>query len=78
MLINRLLLDTDLTPEQRHVLELAYNAALRKLALVDRSPNDPVCEIVARKIIEIGTGGVTNAIAITELATRQLLAKNRE
>lgn len=56
--------------QQRHVLELAFNSTLRKLELVDR--DDPICEIVARKIIEIASSGVTNAVAIAEIAFRQL------
>jgi hypothetical protein len=44
--INRLLIDSSLTPEQRHVLSLAFEAALRKLNLVDR--DDRLCEIVAQ------------------------------
>jgi hypothetical protein len=39
---------------------------------VDR--NDPLCDIIAKKIIEIGvtTGSNTNAVAITELGVRHL------
>ncbi|PWT90825.1 MAG: hypothetical protein C5B56_04810 [Proteobacteria bacterium] len=59
-----------MTPEQRHVLELAFRRTLRKLNLVDR--NDPICEIVARKVIEVGATGVTNAVAISEIAFREL------
>lgn len=70
---HRLFEDGKLTPEQRHVLELAFNNVLRKLNLVDR--NDPICEYVARKIIEIGMGGVTNAVAIAEIAYRELAVK---
>ena len=70
MPINRLLLDVDLTPEQRHVLTLAFEHTLRKLDLVDR--NDPICEIVARKIIEIAANGATSAVAIAEIAFGQL------
>lgn len=62
-----------LPPQQQHTLELAFNYALRKLDLVDR--NDPICEIVARKVIEIGTSGVSNAVAIGELTYRQLRAR---
>jgi hypothetical protein len=68
--IASLLMDSNFTPEQRHVLELAFNNTLRKLNLVDR--NDPICEIVARKVIEIAASGVTNAVAISEIALRQL------
>jgi hypothetical protein len=70
MPITRLLADSGLAPEQRHVIELAFNSTLRKLGLVDR--NDPVCEMVARKVFELGASGVTNAVAITEIAYRQL------
>ena len=61
-----------LTPQQQHTLELAFNYALRTLDLVDR--NDPICELVARKVIEIGTSGIRDAVAIGELAFRQLRA----
>ncbi|MGY4233015.1 hypothetical protein ACVIIW_001962 [Bradyrhizobium sp. USDA 4449] len=70
MPITRLMGNLNLTREQQHTLELAFNHALRKLDLVDR--NDPICEIVARKVIEIGTSGVSNAVAIAELTFRQL------
>jgi hypothetical protein len=59
-----------LTPERRHVLSRAFDQTLRKLHLVNR--NDPICEIVARKVIDIGASGVTNAGAIAEIACRQL------
>jgi hypothetical protein len=70
MPITRLLTESDFTPEQRHILELAFNATLRKLDLVDR--NDPICEMVARKIIQIGATGITNAVAISEMAFKQI------
>ncbi len=70
MPITRLLEESTFPPEQRHVLELAFNSTLRKLGLVDR--HDPICEIVARKVIEIGSSGVANAVAIAEMASRQL------
>jgi hypothetical protein len=63
-------MDGSFTPEQRHVLELAFKTTLRKLELVDR--DDPVCEIVARKVIQIEATGVKNAIAISEIVVRQL------
>jgi hypothetical protein len=62
-----------LTPEQHHVIELAFDKTLRQLNLVDR--DDPICEIVAQKVIEVGATGVTNAIAISEIALRQLSGK---
>lgn len=70
MSLSRLLMESQFTLEQQHVIELAFNATLRKLGLVDR--NDPVCEMIARKVIEIADSGVTNAVAISEMALRQL------
>jgi hypothetical protein len=70
MPINRLLQNSKLEPAEREVLNLAYIRALRLLHLKDRS--DPVCEIVARKIIEIGASGASDPLAISEIAARQL------
>ncbi len=55
MPIRRLLKDSNLGPEEIERLDLAYSKALRSLNLVDR--NDPITEIVAKKIIEIGMEG---------------------
>jgi hypothetical protein len=52
MPINRLLADSKLGPEEIKRLNVAFACALRSLSLVDR--NDPLSEMVARKIIEIG------------------------
>ncbi len=70
MPIGPLLKNGKFTPEQRDVIELAFNSTLRKLNLADR--NDPVCEIVAHKIIKIAETGITNAVEITQMATREL------
>ncbi len=70
MPITSLLTGSNFTPEQRHVLELAFKQTLRKLDLVDSE--NPVRQMVARKVIEIGATGVTNAVAISEIAYRQL------
>jgi hypothetical protein len=51
MPINRLLAGSKLGPEEIKRLNTAYICALRSLSLVDR--NDPLTEMVARKIIEI-------------------------
>ena len=70
MPINRLLQNSKLEPAEREVLNLAFIRALRLLHLKDRS--DPICEIVARKIIEIGATGASDPVAISEIAARQL------
>ncbi len=69
MPIQKLLATGEFTPEQRRVYEVAFNAALRKLDLVDR--DDPLCEMIAKKIIEIGlTTGHGNAAALAESAVK--------
>ena len=70
MPINRLLKDSNLAPEEQQALKQAFDRSLRKLHLVNR--NDPVCEIVAHKIIEIGKRGARNPVAICEIAVREL------
>lgn len=62
---------SDFTPEQRHVLELAFNSTIRKLDLVDR--DDPVCEIAAQRMINIYKRGVTDAVALTEITIREIV-----
>lgn len=74
MPINRLLEHSSLTSEEQEALKAAFIRILRKLQLVDR--NDPICEIVARKIIEIGERGANNPDAICEIAIRELGAEN--
>ena len=70
MPIERLLEVSELTPEDRSVLRLAFSRALSKLHLVDR--NDPICEIVARKIIEIGLDGTRDPQEIAAQTIKQL------
>jgi hypothetical protein len=67
--ITRYLSDRQLTLEQRHILELSFNTALRQLHLVDR--NDPVCEIIAKRVVDIHRRGVRDAVAISEIAVRE-------
>jgi hypothetical protein len=45
-------------------LNSAYAKALRMLDLIDRS--DPVTEIVAKKVLEVGTSGVTDPQEIAD------------
>ena len=55
MPIKRLLAGSELGPEEVEILTAAFNRALRSLGVVDR--NDPLTELIARKIIEIGATG---------------------
>ncbi|MFB9262239.1 hypothetical protein ACFFWD_03495 [Bradyrhizobium erythrophlei] len=70
MTISRLLQGSKLGPEEIERLKSAYRLALRRLCLVDR--NDPIAEIVAREIIEIGATGVRDPAEISRIAVEQL------
>lgn len=70
MPIIRLLENSKLPPDDVEILTRAFREALRALSLVDR--NDPLTEIVARKIIEIGPSPVRDPIQIAELAIKKL------
>lgn len=70
MPIYRLLQNSPLGPEEIKVLTDAYEQTLRKLGLVDR--NDPITELVARKIIELGQRGVRETTQLSELAIKEL------
>ena len=59
MPINHLLANSKLRTDEIENLNSAFKRALRSLHLVDR--DDPLAEIVARKIIEIGATGVRDA-----------------
>jgi hypothetical protein len=70
MTINRLLEENNLTPEKQEALKAAFARTLRVLNLVDR--NDPICEIVARKIVEIGERGELDPEVICEIVRDEL------
>ncbi len=70
MPIKRLLVGSKLEPNEIKALNTAFEQALRSLSLVDR--NDPLTELVARKIIEIGATGIHDPARISEIALQQL------
>jgi len=70
MPIYRLLKNSPFGPEDIAVLTDAYERTLRKLSLVDR--NDPLTEIVAKKVIELGQRGVHEAKKLSEMALKEL------
>ncbi len=70
MPINRLLNGSALDSEQLERLNRAYTYALRSLHLVDR--NDPIVDIVAKKIIEVGATGISDSEQISKLAIKQI------
>jgi hypothetical protein len=54
------------TPEQIELLNNAFNHALNLLSVADR--NDPLCEMVARTVIEVGATGTRKPRKIAEVA----------
>lgn len=74
MPLDRLLREGKIKPEQVERLTRAFTATLKSLSLVDR--NDPICDIVARKIIEIDSSGTHDPREIAKIAARDLGAPN--
>ena len=70
MPIKRLLAGYQLEPEEVEILIAAFNRALRSLGVVDR--NDPLTELIAREVIEIGATGVRDPVEICKIAIRRL------
>ena len=68
MPINRLLKDKG-TPEEIELLNKAFYA-LNLLGVVDR--NDPLCDMVARKVIEVGATGISEPREIAEMAVARI------
>jgi hypothetical protein len=62
--------NSPLGPDEIAILTDAYERTLRKIGLVDR--NDPITEIIARKIIELGQRGVRQAEQLIELTMKEL------
>jgi hypothetical protein len=70
MPINRLFRDGKIKAEEVERLNRAFTVTLESLHLVDR--NDPICEMVARKVIEIDASGLHDPLAIANKAAREL------
>ena len=70
MAIYRLLREAAFSAEQAELMTSAYETALKRLRLVDRS--DPVTELVASKIIEIALKGEKSPGAICDRALEEL------
>jgi hypothetical protein len=68
--MSRLFREGKVKPEDADRLYRAYTFSLRALCLVDR--NDPICEIVARKVIEIDAAGTRDPKEIAALAAKHL------
>jgi hypothetical protein len=72
MAIYRILQNSPLSPEDISRLVTAYEATLKALGLTDRT--DPITDLVARKIIEIGQTGVRDPQQISRRAVTDLSA----
>ena len=70
MPINKLASEASFAPEEVACLTAAYEAALQQLRLIDR--NDPVTQIVAKKIIEIGRAGELDPPRVCARALQEL------
>lgn len=70
MAIYRLLQNSPMGPEEIAVLTEAYELTLKKLSLVERS--DPITQLIAKKIIEIGQRGVRDPSQVSTLAIKEL------
>jgi hypothetical protein len=70
MTILRLLKNSPLEPEDIKRLVLAYQQTLHALSLRER--DDPLTEIVAKKVIEIRQAGIRDPAQICRLAIKGL------
>jgi hypothetical protein len=70
MTIRRFLTNGQLGAQDQRLLDLVYRRTLRRLDLVDCT--DPVCEAIARKIIEVHEHGTTDPIGMSEVTIREL------
>ncbi len=70
MPIRKLLERTAFPPEEVERIAAAYDDALRKLGLVDR--NDPITEIVAKKVVQIARAGTTDRAEICRRVVSEL------
>jgi hypothetical protein len=72
MPLNRVLVGQKFEPNHVKILNDAYETALRALYLVDR--NDPLTEMVARKVIELGQNGISDPAQIAKIAINSFAA----
>jgi hypothetical protein len=66
--IRRLLQGSAFAPQEIQVLSDAFDAALQKLRLVDRS--DPAVELVAKRIIHLASRGERDPVRLREGAVK--------
>jgi hypothetical protein len=67
---DRFLTDGKLAAEEAERLNRALRLVLSALDLVDR--NDPLTDLIAKKVIEVGATGVDDPSEISNIVIRQL------
>ena len=72
MLIRRLLEGSKLGADEIEILTRAFDQALRSAYLIDRNAPDPLVEMIARKVIEVGTSNVRDPARIAKMAVKDL------
>jgi hypothetical protein len=70
MAIHRLLKNCTLEPKEVSRITAAYEQALDKLCVKDR--DDPLTEMIARRIIKIAQTGIKDPAAISAQAIQEL------
>jgi hypothetical protein len=71
MAIYRLLQNTSFGPEELSKLGAAYERTLEALGLTDR--NDPMTELVARKLLAIHQTGISDPAGLSRQAVQELV-----
>ena len=69
-MIRRLLQNAQMEPEEVSRLTSAYEQALKGIGLTDR--DDPIAEMVAKKVLKIAQNGVRDPKDIAALAIMEL------
>lgn len=70
MAIHRLLQGSSLGMDELEQIAAAYERTLRALSLKDR--NDPITEMIARKIIQIADSGLRDPAEVSARAIKEL------
>jgi hypothetical protein len=70
MPIDKLFRAGKISPEEVQRLDRAFALTLKTLHFVDR--NDVLCEVVARKVVEVDATGTRDPEEIAERAVREL------
>jgi hypothetical protein len=70
MAIYKLIQNTPLGPDEIQRLVAAYEETLRTLGLKER--DDPITQIIAKKVFEMAQTGIEDPSEISKLAIKQL------